>query len=74
MSMDRIGQKQKAKRQTASSHGHTTVSASRFPTLVTHGTYAWANDREERFTSGLDTLMCGLQAAAQRSPESSHAS
>lgn len=73
MSMDRIGQKQKAKRQTASSHGHTTVSASRFPTLVTHGTYAWANDREERFTSGLDTLMCGLQAA-QRSPESSHAS
>jgi len=46
---------------------------SRFPTLATHGTYAWANDREERFTSGLDTLMCGLQAA-QRSPESSHAS
>jgi hypothetical protein len=49
------------------------LPASRFPTLATRGTYAWANDREERFTSGLDTLMCGLQAA-QRSPESSHAS
>ena len=43
------------------------------PTLATHGTHAWADDREERFTSGLDTLICGLQAA-QRSPESSHAS
>ena len=49
------------------------LPTSRFPTLATYGTYAWANDREERFTSGLDTLMCGLQAA-QRSPESSHAS
>ena len=49
------------------------LPTSRFPTLATRGTYAWANDREERFTSGLDTLMCGLQAA-QRSPESSHAS
>ena len=49
------------------------LPASRFPTLATRGTYAWANDREERFTSGLDALMCGLQAA-QRSPESSHAS
>ena len=45
----------------------------RVPTLAMHGTYAWADDREECFTSGLDTLMCGLQAA-QRSPESSHAS
>jgi Tetracyclin repressor-like, C-terminal domain len=49
------------------------LPASRFPTLATHGTYAWANDREERFTSGFDTLMCGLHAG-QRSPESSHAS
>ena len=49
------------------------LPASSFPTLATHGTYAWADDREERFTSGLDTLMCGLRAA-QRSPESSHAS
>ena len=44
-----------------------------FPTLVAYGTHAWADDREERFTSGLDTLICGLQAA-QRSPESSPAS
>jgi AcrR family transcriptional regulator len=49
------------------------LPASSFPTLATHGTYAWADDREERFTSGLDTLMCGLQTA-QCSPESSHAS
>jgi Tetracyclin repressor, C-terminal all-alpha domain. len=41
------------------------------PGRVRH--HAWADDREERFTSGLDTLICGLQAA-QRSPESSHAS
>ena len=33
------------------------LPASSFPTLATHGTYAWADDREERFTSGLDTLM-----------------
>ena len=49
------------------------LPASSFPTLATHGTHAWADDREERFTLGLDTLICGLQAA-QRSRESSHAS
>ena len=32
-----------------------------------------ADDRDQRFSSGLDTLIRGLQAA-QRSPESSHAS
>ena len=49
------------------------LPASSFPTLAAHGAHAWADDREERFASGLDTLICGLQAA-QRSPESSHAS
>ena len=50
------------------------LPASSFPTLAAYGAYAWADDRDERFTSGLDTLIRGLQAA-QRSPEaSSHAS
>ena len=39
------------------------LPASSFPTLAAHGTHAWADDREERFTSGLDTLICGLQEA-----------
>jgi TetR/AcrR family transcriptional regulator, tetracycline repressor protein len=38
------------------------LPASRFPTLAAHGTHAWANDRDQRFTSGLDTLLRGLQA------------
>jgi Tetracyclin repressor-like, C-terminal domain len=49
------------------------LPASSFPTLAAYGAYAWADDRDERFTSGLNTLIRGLQAA-QRSPESSHAS
>ena len=43
------------------------LPASSFPTLAAHGTYAWADDREQRFTSGLNTVICGLQSA-QRSP------
>jgi TetR/AcrR family tetracycline transcriptional repressor len=43
------------------------LPASRFPTLAAHGTHAWANDRDQRFSSGLDTLLRGLQAdPAQR--------
>ena len=38
------------------------LPASRFPTLTAHGTHAWANDRDQRFSSGLDTLLRGLQA------------
>ena len=49
------------------------LPASSFPTLVAHGTHAWADDREQRFTSGLDTLICGLQTA-QRSSGASHES
>jgi len=36
----------------------------RFPTLAAQGTHAWANDRDQRFGSGLDTLLRGLQAGA----------
>jgi TetR/AcrR family transcriptional regulator, tetracycline repressor protein len=39
------------------------LPASRFPTLAAEGTYAWANDRDQRFSSGLDTLLRGLQSA-----------
>jgi TetR/AcrR family tetracycline transcriptional repressor len=38
------------------------LPASRFPTLAADGIYAWANDRDERFRSGLETLLRGLQA------------
>jgi AcrR family transcriptional regulator len=37
------------------------LPAGRFPTLVADGTYAWADDRDQRFSSGLDTLLRGLQ-------------
>jgi AcrR family transcriptional regulator len=39
------------------------LPASRFPTLAAYGTHAWANDRDQRFDAGLDTLFRGLQAA-----------
>jgi len=38
------------------------LPASRFPALAAHGTHAWADDRDQRFNSGLDTLLRGLQA------------
>jgi AcrR family transcriptional regulator len=38
------------------------LPASRFPALAADGTHAWANDRDQRFRSGLDTLLRGLQA------------
>lgn len=41
------------------------LPASRFPTLAAHGTDAWANDRDQRFSSGLDTLLRGLQAGLE---------
>ena len=46
------------------------LPASRFPALAAHGTHAWAGDRDERFTSGLDTLLRGIQAN-QRPPGAS---
>ena len=45
------------------------LPADRFPALAALGTYAWADDRDERFTASLDTLISGLQAA--RRPGSS---
>ena len=38
------------------------LPADRFPTLAAYGTHAWANDRDQRFNSGLGTLFRGLQA------------
>lgn len=39
------------------------LPASRFPALAALGAYAWAGDRDQRFTAGLDTIISGLQAA-----------
>ena len=39
------------------------LPASRFPALTALGAYAWAGDRDQRFTANLDTLISGLQAA-----------
>jgi AcrR family transcriptional regulator len=38
------------------------LPAARFPTLAADGVHAWANDRDQRFNWGLDTLLRGLQA------------
>ena len=38
------------------------LPADRFPGLAAYGTHAWANDRDQRFNSGLDTIFRGLQA------------
>jgi TetR/AcrR family tetracycline transcriptional repressor len=38
------------------------LPASRFPALAAHGIHAWSADRDQRFASGLDTLLHGLQA------------
>ena len=38
------------------------LPADRFPAVAAYGTHAWADDRDQRFDSGLDTLFRGLQA------------
>jgi AcrR family transcriptional regulator len=38
------------------------LPASRFPALAAVGAYAWADDRDQRFTASLDTLIAGLRA------------
>jgi AcrR family transcriptional regulator len=38
----------------------------RFPALVTLGEYVWVDNRDQRFTAGLDTLVNGLEAARRR--------
>jgi AcrR family transcriptional regulator len=49
------------------------LPASRFPALAALGQYAWADDRDQRFTAGLDAVIRGLQAA-QRLPGASRGS
>jgi AcrR family transcriptional regulator len=44
-----------------------TLPPDRFPALVTLGQHAWVDNREERFTAGLDVLVDGLEHA-RRSP------
>src|SRR5580692_3366344 len=38
------------------------LPASRFPALAAEGIHAWSADRDQRFGSGLDTLLRGLEA------------
>jgi len=45
------------------------LPASRFPALAALGAYAWADDRDQRFTASLDTLIAGLQATRPRPRE-----
>jgi AcrR family transcriptional regulator len=44
------------------------LPADRFPVLAVLGEYVWTDDRDERFTAGLNTLLMGLQAARRTSP------
>ena len=44
------------------------LPADRFPVLAVLGEYVWTDDRDERFTAGLDTLLIGLQAARPPGP------
>ena len=39
------------------------LPARRFPAVTALGVYAWADDRDQRFTASIDTLISGLQAA-----------
>jgi AcrR family transcriptional regulator len=42
------------------------LPADRFPALAALGEHIWADNRDERFTASLDTLIGGLQAARRR--------
>jgi AcrR family transcriptional regulator len=42
------------------------LPAARFPALAALGEHVWADNRDERFTASLDTLLAGLQAARRR--------
>jgi AcrR family transcriptional regulator len=39
------------------------LPADRFPTLIALGDYVWRDNRDERFTAGVDTLVAGLETA-----------
>jgi AcrR family transcriptional regulator len=38
------------------------LPADRFPALAAHGVHAWAGDRDQRFSAGLETLLRGIEA------------
>jgi len=40
------------------------LPADRFPVLSALGEHVWADDRDRRFSTGLDTILAGLQASA----------
>jgi len=42
------------------------LPSDRFPALVALGAHVWVDNRDERFTAGLDTLIDGLQAQRRR--------
>jgi hypothetical protein len=42
----------------------------RFPTLVTLGEHVWIDNRDERFTAGINALIDGLERAQDRPPPS----
>jgi AcrR family transcriptional regulator len=42
------------------------LPADRFPALIALGEYIWVDNRDERFSAGLDTLIDGLEAARRR--------
>jgi AcrR family transcriptional regulator len=42
------------------------LPADRFPALVALGEYVWIDNRDERFATGLDTLVDGLETARRR--------
>jgi hypothetical protein len=39
------------------------LPADRFPTLIALGEHVWLDNRDERFTAGLDVLIDGLERA-----------
>ncbi len=44
------------------------LPADRFPALVALGEFVWVDNRDQRFTAGLHTLVDGLEAARRRRP------
>jgi AcrR family transcriptional regulator len=41
------------------------LPARRFPVLTVLGEHVWADNRDQRFNAGLDTILAGLQAASR---------
>jgi AcrR family transcriptional regulator len=45
-----------------------TLPTDRFPTLVALGRHVWLDNRDERFTTGLVTILAGLEATVSPAP------